>query len=111
MIGVGSRAAGGEAQVVAGHDAVDVAAADASGGLGGDAAGAHGADAAADALLAEFAVGGLVLDALLPGVCAHLAAGFQQPFGGGFHLLDSDQFHSRNVESTVTCSRFSFLSK
>ena len=90
VIGVGSRAAGGEAQVVAGHDAVDVAAADASGGLGRDAARAHGADAAADALLAEFAVGGLVLDALLPGVRADLTAVFQQPFGGGFHLLDSD---------------------
>ena len=99
MVGVGGRAARGEAQVVAGHDAVNVTAADAPGGLGGDAAGTHGADAAADALLAELTVRGLVLDALLPGVRAYLTAIFQQPFGSGFHLLDSDQFHSRNVES------------
>ncbi|MDE6880110.1 MAG: hypothetical protein K2P20_01995, partial [Oscillospiraceae bacterium] len=32
-------------------------------------------------------------------VRANLAAVFQQPLGGLFHLLDSDQFHSRNVES------------
>ena len=99
MVGVGGCAACGEAQVVAGHDAVNVTAADAPGGLGGDAAGTHGADAAADALLAELTVRGLVLDALLPGVRAYLTAIFQQPFGSGFHLLDSDQFHSRNVES------------
>ena len=104
VVRVGGGAAGGEAQVVAGHDAVYVTAADAPGRLGGDAAGTHGADAAADALLAEFAVGGLVLHPLLPGISAYLTAGFQQPFGGGFHLLDSDQFHSRNVENTVRVS-------
>ena len=97
VVGVGGRAAGGKAQIVAAYDAMDVAAADATGGLGGDAAGTHGADAAADALLAEFTMRGLVLDALLPGVRSHLTASFQQPFGGSFHLLDSDQFHSRNV--------------
>ena len=99
MVGVGSCASGGKAEVVTGNDAVYVAAADAPRGLGRDAAGAHGADAAADALLTEFTVGGLVFNALLPGVCSHLTACFQQPFGGLFHLLDSDQFHSRNVES------------
>ena len=112
VVGVGGRAAGGKAQVVAAYDAMDVAAADATGGLGGDAAGTHGADAAADALLAEFTMRGLVLDALLPGVRAHLTASFQQPFGGSFHLLDSDQFHSRNVgKHKALCFRCSFLSK
>ena len=100
VVRVGGSAAGGEPQVVAGHDAVDVAAADAPGRLGRDAAGTHAADTAADALFTKLTVGRLVLDALLPGVRTHLTAGFQQPFGGGLHLLDSDQFHRRNVEST-----------
>ena len=91
VVGVGRRAAGGEAQVIAPDDAVAVAAADAPGRLGGDAAGTHGADAAADALLAELTVGGLVLDALLPGVGAHRRCGFEQAIGRGFHLFKSDE--------------------
>ena len=91
VVGVGGGAAGGEAQVVAADDAVAVAATDATGGLRGDAAGAHGADTAADALLAELTVRGLVLDALLPGVRADLCCGFQQSIGRRFHLFKSDE--------------------
>ena len=89
VVRVGCGAAGGEAQVVPGYDAVDITAADASGALGGNAAGAHGADPAAGAGFAEAAMGGLVLDSLLPGVSAHLLAVFQQCIGGSFHLLNS----------------------
>ena len=111
VVRVGSGATGGETQVVACHNAVDVTAADASGRLGGNTAGAHGADTAAGPFLAELAVGRLVLDTLLPGVGSYLTAGFQQSFGSGFHLLDSDQFHGRNGENTGDlCFLCSFLS-
>ena len=88
MVGVGGGAAGGEAQVVTADDTMYVAAADAPGGLLGDAARAHGADTAASAGFAEAAMGGLVLDPLLPGVSAHLLAVFQQGVGGRFHLFN-----------------------
>ena len=91
VVGVGRRAAGGEAQVVARDDAVGVAAADAARGLRSDAARAHRADAAADALLTELAVRGLVLHALLPSVSANLLCGFQQSVGCSFHLLNRDK--------------------
>jgi hypothetical protein len=48
-------------------------------------------------------MGSLVLDALLPGIRAYQTTCFQKSFGSGFHLLDSDQFHSRNVENTEYC--------
>lgn len=88
VVGVGSGAACHEAQEVPAHDAVDIAAADTTGALGGDPAGAHGADPAAGTCLAEAAMGGLVLDPLLPGVSAHLLAVFQQGVGGRFHLFN-----------------------
>ena len=90
VVRVGGGAAGGEPQVVPGNDAMDVAAADAARGLLGDAAGAHGADPAAGTCFAEAAVGGLVLDALLPGIRADLGAGFQQAGSRFFHLIDCD---------------------
>ena len=91
MVGVRSRAAGGEPQIVTADDTMYVAAADAPGGLLGDAARAHGADTAASAGFAEAAMGGLVLDPLLPGVSANLAAVFQQRVGSLLHLLNSCQ--------------------
>ena len=91
MVGVSRGAAGGEAQIVATDDAVAVAAADSAGSLRGDAAGAHGADATAYALFAEFTVGSLVLDTLLPGVSADRCRRFQEAIGRGFHLLKSDE--------------------
>jgi hypothetical protein len=103
VVGVGGSTANGKAQVVTSHDAVNIAAADAAGCLGSDAAGAHGTDAAANAVLTKLTMRSLVLHALLPGIRANLTAGFQQSFGSGFHLLDSDQFHSRNVENTEYC--------
>ena len=90
VVRVGGGATGGEPQVVPGDDAMDVAAADAPGGLLGDAAGTHGADTAAGARFAESAVGGLVLDALLPGIRADLGAGLQQAGSRFFHLIDCD---------------------
>ena len=71
-------------------DTMNVAAADAAGSLGGDTAGAHGADTAAGACFAEAAMGGLVLDALLPGVGADLVSGFQQASGRLFHFFNCD---------------------
>ena len=91
VVGVGSGAARNKAQEVPAHDAVDIAAADTTGALGGDPAGAHGADPAAGTCLAEAAMGGLVLDPLLPGVSANLAAVFQQRVGSLLHLLNSCQ--------------------
>ena len=91
MVGVRSRAAGGEPQIVTADDTMYVAAADAPGGLLGDAARAHGADTAASAGFAEAAMGGLVLDPLLPGVSANLTAVFQQRVGSLLHLLNSCQ--------------------
>ena len=110
VVRVGGAAASGKAQEVAGDNTVDIAAADASGGLGGDAAGTHRADAAADAFLTKLAVGGLVLDALLPRVCTYLLARFKQAFGCGFHLFDSDQLHNDFAESEeVFAFKRSFL--
>ena len=90
MVGVGGGAAGGEAQEVPAHDAVNVAAADAPGALRRDAAGAHGADPTAGTGFAKAAMGGLILDPLLPGVGADFLAVFQQRGGGRFHFLNSD---------------------
>ena len=90
MVGVRCRAAGHKAQEIPGHDAMNVAAADAPGAFGCDAAGAHGTDPATGAGLAEAAMGGLVLDPLLPGIGAHLFAVFQQAGGSRFHFLNSD---------------------
>ena len=91
VVGVRRSAAGGEPQVVTADDTMYVAAADAPGGLLGDAARAHGADTAASAGFAEAAMGGLVLDPLLPGVSANLAAVFQQRVGSLLHLINSCQ--------------------
>ena len=90
MVGVRGCAACGEAQVVTADDAVHVAAADAARGLRRDAAGAHGANAAAGAGFAEAAVRRLILDALLPGICANFFAGFEQFVGRCFHLFNCD---------------------
>ena len=90
VVGVGGGAAGGEAQEVPAHDTVDVAAADAPGALRRDAAGAHGADPAAGTGFAKAAMGGLILDPLLPGVGAYLLAVFQQRGSGRFHFFNSD---------------------
>ena len=90
MVRVRGCAACGEAQVVTADDAVHVAAADAARGLRCDAAGAHGANAAAGAGFAEAAVRRLILDALLPGICANFFAGFEQFVGRCFHLFNCD---------------------
>ena len=90
MVGVRGCAACGEAQVVTADNAVHVAAADAARGLRRDAAGAHGANAAAGAGFAEAAVRRLILDALLPGICANFFAGFEQFVGRCFHLFNCD---------------------
>ena len=90
MVGVRCRAARGEAQVVTRNDTVNVAAADAARRLRGDAAGAHGANTAASTGFTEAAVRRLVFNALLPGVCANLLAGFKQGVGRFFHLFNSD---------------------
>ena len=89
VVGVSGSAAGGHAEVVTAGDGGGVGAADALGGLGGDAAGAHGANAAADALLAETAVRGLIFDAILPGIDANLFRGLVETGGVGFHLFNS----------------------
>ena len=90
MVRVRGCAARGEAQVVTANDAVYVAAADAARRLRRDAAGAHGANAAAGAGFAEAAVRRLIFDALLPGICADLLAGFKQFVRRFFHLFNSD---------------------
>ena len=90
MVGVRCRAACGEAQVVTRNDTVNVAAADAARRLRGDAAGAHGANTAASTCFTKAAVRRLVFNALLPGVCANLLAGFKQGVGRFFHLFNSD---------------------
>ena len=90
MVGVRSSTTCGEAQVVAADDAVYVAAANAARCLGRNAAGAHGANAAAGAGFAEAAVRRLILDALLPGICANFFAGFEQFVGRCFHLFNCD---------------------
>ena len=47
------------------------------------------ANAAADALLAETAVRGLIFDAILPGIDANLFRGLVETGGVGFHLFNS----------------------
>ena len=106
VVGVGGAAAGGHAEVVAAGDRVGVGTADALGGLGSDAAGAHGADAAADALLTESAVRGLILDAVLPYVDADLFGCLFQTGRVGLHLFDSGQseFQAHSFKSSFRCS-------
>ena len=100
---MGGGAARRHAQIVAAGDGIRRCAADALRGLGGDAAGTHGADLAADALVAEAAVGRLVLYPILPDVDADLDGCFLQTGGVSLHLL-----HSRALESFTHLSVSSF---
>ena len=99
MIGMGGCSAGHKAQEISAGDAVGITAADSSGGFGGNTAGSHGADAAANALLPEFAVGGLIFYPHLPGIGPHLSACLQQPLCGCVELVNG-----RQLKITHTCS-------
>ena len=87
VIGMCSCSACSEFQEVSSYDTMSVASADTSRSLGCDTARSHRTDTAADTLLSKLAVRSLVLHTELPGICAYLGAGFQQPVSGSFKFF------------------------
>ena len=106
MVGVSGGAGGGHPQVVPAGNGIRGGAADALGGLGGDPAGTHGADPAADALLTEAAVRGLILDAVLPYVDTDLLRCFVQTGCVSLHLFNSGhlKFQAHKFMSSFRCN-------
>ncbi|GFI10337.1 hypothetical protein IMSAGC007_02805 [Lachnospiraceae bacterium] len=87
MVRVGCSSAGCELQIITSYNTVYVTSADTSRRLGCNTAGTHRTDSAADALLTELTVGGLVLHTKLPGIGAHLRSCFQQSGCCGFKFF------------------------
>ena len=105
MVGVRCGATCGEAKVVASYHAVGIAAANATGRFSGDSARTHRADTAAQALLANLAVGSLGSGTSLIGVGANKLRGLKKTVCRSFHLLS----RNKNVPRQRTTSTLFFL--
>jgi hypothetical protein len=88
VIRVGRGARGNHAQVVSARYGMGVRSADAPGSLCRNTAGPHGAVLAANPILAEFAVGGLVLYPILPSLGMNKGRHFFQLGGYSFHFFN-----------------------
>ena len=104
VIRVRCRTARGKTQVVTANHAVGIATANASRRFSGNAAGAHRADAAAQALLANLAVGTLSSSTSLVGVRANKLRRLKKTGCRSFHLL----VRNKNVPRQRTTSTLFF---
>ena len=104
MVRVRCRTAGSETQVVTANYAIGIATANASRRFSGNAAGAHRADAAAQALLANLAVGTLSSSTSLVGVRANKLRRLKKTGCRSFHLL----VRNKNVPRQRTTSTLFF---
>ena len=88
VVGMGGCSAGYEPQEISSGDTMSVTSADSSWRFRRDTARSHGTDPAADSLLSEFTVGGLVFYTKLPGIRPYFRSRFQESFCGCFKFFD-----------------------